>query len=454
MIVRVTDIKPHPKNSEIYDLSNIDDLVDSIKEVGLLQPLIINKHNQILSGHRRFESIKRLGWKEVNVEVKEVEEEEVDLFLVHFNKQRVKSNKEILSEYDILENHFDSKQGLRTDLTSVSRNISYSKRDEISSKIGVSSSSLGRLLFIRKHNSELIKMIDRGVLTIRQSYLQTQREVNEKESRRKVEKSDVIINNWRFYQKSSHQMNELVDGEVQTIFTSPPYWNKRLYSEGGGLGNEKTSAEFVENLSEHLRDCWRVLNDRGSFFLNLGDTFLNGDLQNIPSRVVDRLKIQGWVLRNSIIWMKTNPKPSSSKSNLTPTYEFIFHLVKGKDYLYNRTLTKLKSEGKISLPPRHRNSDGSYSKSISPYLPKSEGKNMGDYWDEEVVKTAVANQRLEIEGEHLAPFPKQIITLPILQTSEIGDLILDPFCGSGNVGRVCDVLERNFVGYDLSNYLS
>ena len=70
MIVRITDIKPHPKNSEIYDLSNIDDLVESIKEVGLLQPLIINKYNQILSGHRRFESIKRLGWKEVNVEVK------------------------------------------------------------------------------------------------------------------------------------------------------------------------------------------------------------------------------------------------------------------------------------------------------------------------------------------------------------------------------------------------
>ena len=88
MIVRTTEIKPHPKNSEIYDLSNIDDLVDSIKEVGLLQPIIINNHNQILSGHRRFESIKRLGWEEVEVEIKDVKDEEVDLFLVHFNKKR------------------------------------------------------------------------------------------------------------------------------------------------------------------------------------------------------------------------------------------------------------------------------------------------------------------------------------------------------------------------------
>ena len=91
-------------------------------------------------------------------------------------------------------------------------------------------------------------MIDKGVLTIRQSYTQTQREVNENVSREKRDRVGVEIHKWRFYQKSSDSMTELKDGEVQTIFTSPPYWNKRLYSEGGGLGNEKTSEEFVVNL--------------------------------------------------------------------------------------------------------------------------------------------------------------------------------------------------------------
>jgi len=66
-----------------------------------------------------------------------------------------------------------------------------------------------------------------------------------------------------------------------------------------------------------VRDCKRVLNDRGSFFLNLGDTFYYGNLQNVPHRVVLKLQEQGWILRNTIIWSKTNPKPSSSKSNLT-----------------------------------------------------------------------------------------------------------------------------------------
>ena len=136
MIVKTSGIQPHPKNSEIYDLSNIEDLVKSIEEVGLLQPLIINKKNQILSGHRRYQAIKILGWDEVEVEVKDIIDEETDLYLVHYNKQRIKSNKEVLSEHDILEKYYEDRQGMRTDLTSVPRNKSYRKRDEIMTQIG------------------------------------------------------------------------------------------------------------------------------------------------------------------------------------------------------------------------------------------------------------------------------------------------------------------------------
>ena len=77
---------------------------------------------------------------------------------------------------------------------------------------------------------------------------------------------------------------------------------------------------------------------------------------------------------------------------------------------------------------------------------------MGDFWNEEIVRTSVANQKLDIDGEHPAPFPKDIIILPILQTSNLGDLILDPFMGSGTTGRVFDELNRKFVGYDLKEY--
>ena len=54
---------------------------------------------------------------------------------------------------------------------------------------------------------------------------------------------------------------------------------------------------------------------------------------------------------------------------------------------------------------------------------------MGDYWNEDIVRTSVANQKLKIEGEHPAPFPEGIITLPILRTSKEFELILRPIYG-------------------------
>ena len=68
MKVRVNQLKPHPKNSEIYSLSDIEELTNSIKEMGLLEKIVIDENKQVISGHRRLESVKRLGWKEVECE--------------------------------------------------------------------------------------------------------------------------------------------------------------------------------------------------------------------------------------------------------------------------------------------------------------------------------------------------------------------------------------------------
>ena len=75
MKVKVSSLKHHPKNKEIYTLSSIEELMESISEVGLLQPLIIDSRNQVISGNRRFESIKRLGWEEVQGRLKKLKKE-------------------------------------------------------------------------------------------------------------------------------------------------------------------------------------------------------------------------------------------------------------------------------------------------------------------------------------------------------------------------------------------
>ena len=154
-------------------------------------------------------------------------------------------------------------QGKRTDiLTCENPHRSSRTRDIVGDMIGLSGFQISKLLFIDKENEELIDLIDKGILTINQAYIQTTRIKKERESRLEVRKNNVDTgnSNFRFYNKSSDNMNELKDGEVDLIFTSPPYWNKRKYTENGGLGNEKKPNDYVSNLVNHLGDCKRVLN--------------------------------------------------------------------------------------------------------------------------------------------------------------------------------------------------
>ena len=118
--VNVSRLVHHPKNSEIYTLSNIDDLVQSIGDVGLLSPLVIDKKNQVISGNRRLAAIRELGWKKVDVEIADVSEEDVVDILIHHNKQRVKSVRETLNEYRAPEKMHRIGQGRRIDLESSS----------------------------------------------------------------------------------------------------------------------------------------------------------------------------------------------------------------------------------------------------------------------------------------------------------------------------------------------
>ena len=461
MKIKTTLIDHHPLNKEIYNLSSIDDLVESITSVGLLQPLTINQKNLIISGNRRFEAIKRLGWEEVEVNKIETKEEEDVLYLIHFNKQRVKSPTELLAEYDKLKIFYKEKIKTDKSITSV--------RDEVADKMNLSYGQLARLLFIRKHNPEHIDLLNKGILTINQSYLQTHREINEVKSREytpEIKKGFTEDENFIFYQKSSADLTEIKDGMVNLIFTSPPYFFKRKYTTGDELGCEGSTTEYVDNLVKHLEECYRVLNPRGSFFLNIGDSYQNGNLQNVPHRVVIKLQEKGWILRNTIIWKKSNPKPSSSKNNLTPSYEFIFHLVKSLDYDYQHTLVPMSANTKPSHPPRHRGINNSKSSQITPYIPNKNGKKMTDFWDDEIVKTSVVNQHQNNGIEHPAMFPKEIVYLPILQTcvypfqssKDYSPIVLDIFAGSLTTYKVVEEINKNFntnikfIGYDIKRY--
>ena len=149
--------------------------------------------------------------------------------------------------------------------------------------------------------------------------------------------------------------------KVDTIITSPPYWGQRDYGVKGQLGNEKSINEYIEKMLEVADNLRDILNDAGSFFLNIGDKYSDKNLQMIPFKLAVEMQRRGWVLRNIIIWYKPNHMPSPIKDRLNNVYEPIFFFVKdtGNNYTprYYVNLDDIRVE--------HKNGNGNGKKTMS-----------------------------------------------------------------------------------------
>lgn len=129
-------------------------------------------------------------------------------------------------------------------------------------------------------------------------------------------------------------LSTLPNNCIDCVVTSPPYYMKRQYL-AGGIGLEATYDEYIENLLAITREIHRVLKPTGSFWLNIGDSYQNKQLLNIPHRVAIRMQDeQNWILRNTVVWDKMKGAMSQSKDSLGCEYEPMFHFVKKKSGYY------------------------------------------------------------------------------------------------------------------------
>ena len=362
MIVELEKLKIHSIHSEIYAANEFEDLKQSIQESGLLEKIVVNNSNElvILSGVRRFHALKELGNTETDVIVRNTSTDDEPLTVISFNKQRQKKASEILNEVEHLKLIWSAKRGRKP--ANEDTNEKVDTRARISKVTNISAGSITKLEQIKDKSPDLIAKIDQGDLSINQAH----KIVDMQEKRKKVIElsanlPEVILNdNYKIFNKSSDDLSDIADESVQMVFTSPPYWKQRVYSnDENELGSEKTPEEYVNRLANHLHACYRVLKPGGSLYLNLGDTFLDKSLLSIPHRVQIELVKKGFILRNSIIWKKLNYLGFNTKDSLKPSYEFIFHLVKSKKYVHNEILAPLKGESipKVTLINRKSSND-------------------------------------------------------------------------------------------------
>lgn len=307
-------------------------------------------------------------------------------------------------------------------------------------------------------------------------------------------------------------LKDIPDESIQCVVTSPPYWGLRDYGTGSKqIGHEKKPEDFVLKLVQVFREVRRVLKSDGTLWLNLGDSYYNHfgggspsmttgnagavkargrnnkpkhdlfkikDLIGIPWRVALALQADGWYLRQDIIWSKPNPMPESVTDRCTKSHEYIFLLTKSANYFYNadaikepitdstaiRLLQNIDQQKGSSRVPCKTNGnmkacgrkafDASMGGGGSTFVGHSGYKKS----DGSSSLSATRNKRSvwniatkPYKGAHFATFPMEIPKICILAgTKGGGDIVLDPFSGSGTTGEVATGLGRNYLGLDLN----
>lgn len=299
---------------------------------------------------------------------------------------------------------------------------------------------------------------------------------------------------------------------IDCVVTSPPYYMKRQYL-GGGIGLENTYQQYIDNLLAIIEEVYRVLKPTGSFWLNIGDSYKNKQLLNIPYRVAIRMQDeQKWILRNTVVWDKMKGAMSQSKDSLGCEYEPLFHFVKRRSgYYYDSDSVRKKPRSAHVENGAVVSATGvsgvRYRRKIelSTELTEEQRTNAYQALDEvleRIKKGELSDFRMVIKGAnqrvtngdatnlsgrakelrdkgfyflfynpngsmisdvwqiipedtqgrklHFAPFPEDLVKTPIVLTCPPNGIVLDPFVGTGTTSYVATQLGRRSIGIDMA----
>ena len=230
--------------------------------------------------------------------------------------------------------------------------------------------------------------------------------------------------------------------------TSPPYYGLRNYGdEEYQIGLEQTPEDYIEQLVNVFKEVRNVLTDDGTCWVNVGDSYYNyrpgrgqglvkqtvsnnkqdlpdvcprrgnkleglkeKDLIGIPWMFAFAMRADGWYLRQDIIWNKPNPMPESVRDRCTKAHEYVFLFSKNQNYHFDVDAIKEPTRRKRSV------------------------------WN---------IQKKPYKGAHFAVYPPDLIEPCIKAGSEKGDIVLDPFMGSGTTAMVAKSLGRDYNGCEL-----
>jgi DNA modification methylase len=302
------------------------------------------------------------------------------------------------------------------------------------------------------------------------------------------------------------RLAELPPASIDTVITSPPYYGLRDYGVPGQVGLEGDVNGWVGALRMVMLSAARVLKPGGTVWLNLGDGYARHQRDGAPTkslllgpeRLALALTADGWILRNKVIWAKTNPMPTSVTDRLSTTHEVIYLLARSRHYFFDldairtphvtgRFAAQQRAVGRVYPPEavvatirqtrRTQRNTGLGTLKASGLAGHPLGKNPGDVW-----RYATAGYK----GAHFATFPISLVERPLLAgvpervcercgapwrrsrqrgheappdelhpTCDCRDahrpgVVLDPFMGAGTVAVAAERHGRDWAGIELN----
>jgi len=226
-------------------------------------------------------------------------------------------------------------------------------------------------------------------------------------------------------------------GKPQLIISSPPYFNILNYENNKDqIGFGQSYFEYLSDVSHVFQDCYKLSENNATFWLII-DTFKkDGEIKTLPFDINNRLKKRfkkTWKLKEIIIWDKEKNLPWNGKGNFKNQFEYILFFTKNDKFKFHidrvREINDLKKWWK-TYPERYN----------------PDGKAPSNVWNYTTPIRGWGNSK----QNHLCPFPFSLIEKIISIASDKGDLVLDPFAGSGSVLSISCMMERNSVGIDVN----
>ncbi len=246
---------------------------------------------------------------------------------------------------------------------------------------------------------------------------------------------------------ASDGLDLLPDRSVRTVVTSPPYWSLRDYEMKDQIGRDDALGDYIKSIVVTFDKLRRVLSDDGTVWLNVGDSYTSGnrryrapdkknraramsvrpatpeglkpkDLIGVPWRLAFALQDAGWWVRSEVIWNKPNAHPESVRDRPTKAHETVFLLSKSENYYYDTDAVR-----------------------------GPNGRRLRTVWD---VNTEPRRRSDSGVDDHPAVMPMTLANQCVSITSEPGDIVLDPYAGSGTTLLAARNLNRRWVGIELN----